>query len=778
MTSTTVSSMEDRRRPLQPPLLLPLLVALVVRVAAWWMLPYEGQISDEAEYLAAATWLANGRGFAFYKEWIWTRPPLYLIFLAAHIRLFGTDALGPIRLTQTLISVATVALTMVWGARLAPPGAERRVALLSGWAMAVCYSFATYAFLLLSETLFLALLILGFLLLTVWAQGPNTMRWTWRAALLAAAGAALALATLTRGMLLGAMPLLAAWVYWRAARGPRAARPPSGAPRHTFTPWQGMASAALFTVVVSAVILPWSIWNTRFFGGDGLILVDTTGGYNALLGAQAARQEIAPSPDCGRTEPRCEEAIYKLLKAIDSHAERQAQAYTLAGEWIAANPLGFLRKAGRELVDLLVINYGGAERLRSGYTEGRIPIPHLLSLLSDDALYFVAAPLAALGLARTQRRPGKGLACLWLAYNLLTGPLFFAINRFRVPLLPILFIYAACAIMQRGALWPSGERRTAGFGAAAGLLLFLLPSFAYWGDLRNGFPAGGGSDRSILRNTFLGVRAGIVARDCRQAAAALARDDFAAAQRLVDRGSARRIRGSNGLTCFALLQAQIDARQGEYAPALALLQIMDRTPERFLLEGDIFRRMGRPGDAINPFVAPELENDNPTGWAWRNLAPPPAARIDLGSGLDWGYIDGFSGREGRAEDPDNYRWTGPRSRLRFVGAGTDAPQTLRMRVRAVPRAVVDPPSRLTVRTPAAGDNCREGACVFDVAPAWQTLEAPLPATPVGEDVVVELESTTVVSDPNELAQRQQVRDQLRLLGVQVDWAELVSADGS
>ncbi len=777
MTSTTVVSTQNRRWLRQAPLLLPLLVALVVRVAAWWMLPYEGQISDEAEYLAAATWLANGRGFAFYKEWIWTRPPLYLIFLAAHIRLFGTDALGPIRISQTLISVATVGLTMVWGARLAPPGAERRVALLSGWAMALCYSFATYAFLLLSETLFLALLILGFLLLTLWAEAPNTMRWR-RAAFLAAAGGALALASLTRGMLLGAMPLLAAWVWWQAARGQRAPLFPSRASRHTFAPWRGVTSAALFTVAVSAVILPWSIWNTRFFGGDGLILVDTTGGYNALLGAQAARQEIAPSPDCGRTEPRCEEAIYKLLKAIDSHAERQSQAYTLAAEWIAANPLGFMRKVGREFVDMLVISYGGAERLRSGYTEGLIPIPHLLSLLSDDALYFVATPLAALGLARTQRRPGKGLACLWLAYNLVTGPLFFAINRFRVPLLPILFIYAACAIVQRRALWRGRTRRTIGFAGTVGLLLFLLPSFAYWGDLRNGFPASGGSDRSILRNTFLGVRAGIVAEDCRRAAAALARDDLAAAQRLVDRGSARRIRGSNGLTCFALLQAQIDTRQGEYKPALALLQIMDRTPERFLLEGDIFRRMGRPGDAINPFVAPELENDNPTGWAWRNLAPPPAARIDLGSGLDWGYIDGFSGREGRAEDPDNYRWTGPRSRLRLVDAGSGAPQTLRMRIRAVPRAAVDPPSRLTVRTPAAGANCRAGACVFDVAPAWQTVEAPLPATPAGEDVVVELESTTVVSDPGELAQRQQVRDQLRLLGVQVDWAELVAADGS
>jgi hypothetical protein len=153
---------------------LPLLAALAVRVAAWWLLPYPGQISDEAEYLAAATWLAQGRGFSFYKEWIWTRPPVYLIFLAAHVWLFGPDNLLPIRISQTLISVISVALTMIWATRLAPHGHARRVAILAGWAMALSYGFAAYAYLLLSETLFLALLLAGLLLLTLWAQTSAT----------------------------------------------------------------------------------------------------------------------------------------------------------------------------------------------------------------------------------------------------------------------------------------------------------------------------------------------------------------------------------------------------------------------------------------------------------------------------------------------------------------------------------------------------------------------------------------------------------------------------
>jgi hypothetical protein len=100
------------RRSARPyiPLLLPLLAALLVRLLAWRILPYHGPIADEAEYLVAATRLARGRGFSFYQEWLWTRPPLYLIFLAAHIRFFGPDNLLPIRLSQSLISVVTVGL--------------------------------------------------------------------------------------------------------------------------------------------------------------------------------------------------------------------------------------------------------------------------------------------------------------------------------------------------------------------------------------------------------------------------------------------------------------------------------------------------------------------------------------------------------------------------------------------------------------------------------------------------------------------------------------------
>ncbi len=765
-------SMSARHRAEWPALLalaLPVLAALGLRLLVWWMLPYRGQISDEAEYLAAASWLADGRGFSFYKEWIWTRPPVYVLFLAAHIRIFGPENLVPIRISQALIGSLSVGLVMAWAGLLAPPAVRRRVMLLAGWATALSYGLATYSFLLLSETVFIALLLAGLVLLTAWSAARRRVAPRGRSepALLIAGGIALGLGALTRALLAGAMPLFAIWVLWQGTHR-------QGTLRRSW--WHGIGYTALFTAVVSATILPWSIYNSRFFGDHGLILIDTTGGYNAMLGAQAAHLEHEARIACaaatgGRGFPgdgtcpapkqRDERVLAETLYAIPEQAERQRVAYTTALRWIGENPGGFMRKIGRELLDLLMINYGGEERLRSGYTLGDVPIPHLLGLLLDDTLYMLAAPLAIAGLVRRQGRAGKGLALSWLGYNLATGPLFFAINRFRLPLLPILFIYAACAMAEMRVPWTSRVRRRAAICGASALLLLLLPSFVYWPPILNS------TDRSLLHNTYLGLRSRIVAGDCARGEAAIARGDIDAAQRFHDRANARM-----PLDCLALLQARIFDQSDQPDAALALLQSMRRRPERFLLEGDIYRRSGDATRAVGAFVAPEAESANLTTWAWQHLDPPPTTRIDLGSGLDWGYIDGFYGREGVAEEPDNLRWTRGRARLRFVGVGTGAAQTLRLRVAAPGHSAA--PS-ITISRPAGCEAFQEGCLRTETGPIgaeWQIVEVMLGPAPAGEDVVVGIESPIFVPGPGELKARQQAREKLRLLGVQIDWAEL------
>jgi 4-amino-4-deoxy-L-arabinose transferase-like glycosyltransferase len=771
-----------------------LLVALGLRLLVWRILPYRSFVSDEAEYLAAATWLAQGRGFSFFLDWIWTRPPFYLLFLAAHVGVWGPETLWPIRFSQALLSVLSVWLTMQLASHLAPDGVERRVALTAGWAMALTYSFASYAFLLLSETLFITLLLAALLALTIWGSenkeqrtknsAANALvtrhsslatRYLWSHRWLIVGGVLLGLAALTRALLAGVLPLFALWVGWQAGRVSGVRYQVSGIGHEIartsrfsilnsqFSTLNSLGAAALLTLVVSAIILPWSVYNSRFYGGS--ILIDTTGGYNAMLGAQAARQEIAPAPECEPVNPpRCEESIYNTLIAIPNHAERQQVANRTALEWIGQNPIGFVRKAGVELLDLLLVNYGGAERFTRGYTVGYVPAPHLLGLLLDDTLYVLALPLAALGLFRRQGRVGKGLIVAWLLFNLLTGPLFFAINRFRQPLLPFLFIYAACGFWQLRAGWASRPRWIVAYGTAAMLALLLLPSYTYWPFSND--------RRGVIHDTLLGFRGLVDAGRCADVERLINAGRLDEAQALHDAEDARRLDNSGRKTprhtCLALLNARMLALRGQPDQALALLQSMDQIPERYLMEGDIYRATGNLDRARGAFVAQRLEPANPTRWAWEHLRPPPTSRIDLGSGLDWGYIDGVYQREWPQDvttEADifarGYRWTTPHARLRFVGAGTGSPQTLHLRLAGFRPAGFAPP---TLRVQMNSETFE----TVVVSPSWQEIAILLPPTPRGEDVLVDLRSTTFVPGPDDLHQYKQ----LRLLGVQLDWAEL------
>ena len=70
------------------PLIIVLLAALALRALLWGQIPRAGLIGDEGEYLSAADWLAHGRGFSWYQGYLWTRAPVYPLFVAAHLLLY------------------------------------------------------------------------------------------------------------------------------------------------------------------------------------------------------------------------------------------------------------------------------------------------------------------------------------------------------------------------------------------------------------------------------------------------------------------------------------------------------------------------------------------------------------------------------------------------------------------------------------------------------------------------------------------------------------------
>ena len=190
-----------------PSLLLALILGLGLRLALWGRLPRLGLIGDEAEYLAAADWLAHGRGFAWHLQYLWTRAPLYPLFLAAHLALFGGSQ-TPIFVSQTILSLLNVILVYVLAVHVTSDRHPRSAAPgIAAILTAICLPLASYGQLLLSETLFTSLLLAALVVLGVWTRRGG---WLW----LAGAGTLLGLATLTRGLTLGFLPLVAGWVWW------------------------------------------------------------------------------------------------------------------------------------------------------------------------------------------------------------------------------------------------------------------------------------------------------------------------------------------------------------------------------------------------------------------------------------------------------------------------------------------------------------------------------------------------------------------------------------
>jgi hypothetical protein len=827
------------------PLLLVLLVALALRLLLWGRIPRTGLISDEGEYLSAASWLAQGRGFSWYQGYLWTRAPIYPLFVAAHLRLFG-DTLTPIYITQTILSLLNVGL-VYWiaqhlvdhGRRTTDDGRHARfsmfnsqssVPIISSLLMALYFPFALYPQVLLSETLFITLLLGGFLALASWSSQtckPSNLQTFKRLAL---AAGLFGLATLTRSLALGFLPLAALWVataahtpgrvWWRLTAG-------------------GVLSGAIFLACAGAVVLPWTLYNSlpRLYGG--LVVVDTSGAYNLMLGARAAydgKREDAPArnfmlallsnnldqgarrrlleaqpasngrvlePSCllARGDPNLLAALARPAGQI-SQAERQRLMTAEGWCLIGARPLAFAQKSLAELVDLFQINYTGAERFANGFGVGRLPRWYAIGLfLLDDTIYVLALPLAVLGWALMRRttnderrmtndttgtqssfvlRPSSLviLVGLWLLYNIAVAPLLFAINRFRLPLLPFAFIFATYALAALPTGWRALRSRYGAICAALALLLALIATtpYAYLEPRPNGEDSRWASYLGPYPSSLVATGIAWQSRPSylveQQLMRALGSGDIAEARGLLARSEIM----SDTLGIAQPLLAGLEGRAGDGLALLPSLETIVQAGDvrAAVVRGDLLRHMGDWQAARFILTQRFVDDANPVQWAWDWLHPAalPGNHIDLAGNLDLGYIEGCYLGEGdmSLRPAANFRWCTDGARLRFPAAGTGAPQTLALR--ADGRGWSDglrPPPEVHV---FLGD---QPAGAFTASPGdvaeWSVS---LPPSPAGADVVVTLRMDTFIPGADRYLSQQgkPVVGQVQRLGVRLDWAEL------
>jgi 4-amino-4-deoxy-L-arabinose transferase-like glycosyltransferase len=416
---------------------------------------------DSPEYMRPATNLVHGHGFSqdsvppFRPDIL--RTPVYPLFLSLPLAVFGSSPVWPV-LLQISLSLVTIWLTRKLALELGlGPGTSAFAALL----VALSPNLIFYSIKLTTETLFASLLLVALVLI-------NRFRALHRWQELLASGACCGLLILTRPIAAFFPLVIAAYLLWLEFR---------------VRNWQlGIRNSVLLLACASIVVAPWVIRNQRV---AGRYIISTVFDYN--ISVHTAALTLAT------------DKLIPLNQARDSMVARaQAQFGPLdtsdqASYWAAMGKVGWQQALARPLLaaklhaagsiggllmplsvrSLRVFSGAHREDSTTGHAHvaqqtiqlvargkaqqalaliwkerlARMPAPALAILTYAFMFHVILLVSCVVGLFL---RRSRGL--LWLLlpviyFTLLTGPVGEA--RFRVPIEPLLSLFAAVALTRR-----------------------------------------------------------------------------------------------------------------------------------------------------------------------------------------------------------------------------------------------------------------------------------------------------------------------------------------
>lgn len=426
----------------------------IVRVAIWfawagWSPLLNG---DAEDYQSLATQLATTGAYSSASgELISLRPPLYPAIVAAIYQVAGIQNNAAVRAVQALVSLVTVWFVY----RLGLLVYSRRIAL---WAAGItCFypALLAYANVLLSETWF-TFFAIGFAWLVL--EGVHRERISW----LIAAGAFLGLAALTRSIMLLFVPPLALYLLW--------AFPGS---------WTRRILAAIVPLVVFALIVaPWAIRNTRL--QETLTIIDVMGGRNAMMG----NYEFTPTERSWATitDVTGERAWHQVLareadgKPLGTQGQLDKRALAHGIRFVLANPGITLKRDVVKFFNFWQLERTFVAAARSDYF-GDSTAAALLAILLTVGASAAVLLVAMFGICCVP--PVRLRDHVFLIGGILfpcaIHSLIFAHERYRLPIMPLMSLYAAAALVDWRTIWKS--RRTIGFYVAVALCALL---FAGW----------------------------------------------------------------------------------------------------------------------------------------------------------------------------------------------------------------------------------------------------------------------------------------------------------
>jgi Dolichyl-phosphate-mannose-protein mannosyltransferase len=735
------------------PCLLVLALALALRLLVWQWHRFYDLGGDEREYFEQALTLLREHRYVELKL---MRPPLYTGFLAACIYLFDS-LVQRLRLIQELVGVLTVVPAYALTRQLF---GDQRVAFVAGLLVAANYTLAANATELLTETLFLfGLTTLFWLLLK--AGGPTTIarrplrhsgsracrgagqatpdgrqlqtdltthntqypiRFMFYSAL---AGLTLGALALLRSVALPLLPLGALWLLVRTDESPspiassqlrsatdQGPQTPDRQSDIQHTRRKRLLCSLLFVLCAILVIAPWTIRNYATYGAP--ILIDTTGPENLWLD----------------NDPAGRDAVKRQLYDLGDHrAARQRLALARGAAVVAADPARFFAKAWGEAQKFFALQYFDDMRERR---EIWLPPAEVgLRLLLGDGVWLVLVLGGAVGLwlvqePRTKNRGqniGATMAALaawfsdarwlfvpWALYTLLTALVFHVELRYRLPLYPVLLPYAAWTLVRIAdcrlqiADWAKiqtkikNQRLKVTFGFLSctlmiGLALLHRPYLLEAWRLAWKHAQLWRAERALTSGDAAGAQAA--------AQAALDWDDESALARV-------------SLARAALLAGDQPRAIGWLGAAI---DVLPAHPHAHLLRGAILRAQGQAQPALRDLAFERNSLEDLQGWALRafaSFAPVPAV-VEVGGGLDLGFVRGFSQAEQGA-----FRWSSAESQVGLLVPPAAARLDLRL---AAGRPAGAPPATLVVLV----DGRELGR--IQLQSGWRTYSLPLSQPP-------------------------------------------------
>jgi len=311
-------------------------------------------LPDQREYLSLARNLLDGRGLQFwdgrFSATVWAfRTPGYPLFLAA-----GGGNIRAARTVQALLDTSTVLAIFLLARSVAPELGRQRLGLVAAALVAVNPYLIYFSGLILSETLFTAMLVWGMVLL-VHGGGGRDRSWR-KTAVWLCGGGLLALSVLVRPSAI-ALPVVLGIVAAFVNRSNRADFDPGR------TGFRGPLLIGLtMGLLVVAALLPWGLRNHRILGR--WVWLDTSGGFTLYDGYNPAAtggsdQSFIQHDSALKTLSEVDRSDYLSHTAMEYVRDHPGRVWELVWLKLARtwSPMPLSREYGRPIYRLIGLTY-------------------------------------------------------------------------------------------------------------------------------------------------------------------------------------------------------------------------------------------------------------------------------------------------------------------------------------------------------------------------------------------------------------------------------------